>query len=319
MPALVTRCPICWLDDSSVTSEATSGRRDKVTCPRCGVFEISDTAVALELQRRGQLSAWLRQINLHGGRPPVLTSDVIGRKIQTLPNYTALEKQRLLLFAIDELSEHPGAWVPIDRTHSISLAWSDSPLEFIYCLSSLEERGFITSDRPSKTLENLLNHSQTTHIRITSDGWEYIDQYRNDKQNQDQAFIAMSFNAALDPVFDNGIHPGISNAGFRPYRIDRENHNKRIDAKIIAEIKKSRFLVADVTEHKQGVYYEAGFAQGQGMEVIWTVRENDLDNAHFDTKQFRHITWGTPEKLSQDLTDMIQAVIGLGPLPVEKE
>ncbi|MCF2940650.1 hypothetical protein L1N85_19855 [Paenibacillus alkaliterrae] len=57
----------------------------------------------------------------------------------------------------------------------------------------------------------------------------------------------------------------------------------------------SNIVISDFTEHKTGVYYEAGFAKGLGLEVIWTVREDNLDQCHFDTKQMNHIVWKTPE------------------------
>ncbi len=45
-------------------------------------------------------------------------------------------------------------------------------------------------------------------------------------------------------------------AGYKAYRVDSKPHSDRIDAKIITEIKNSRFLFADVTEQKQGVYFK---------------------------------------------------------------
>ena len=47
-------------------------------------------------------------------------------------------------------------------------------------------------------------------------------------------------------------------------------------------------MVADFTCEKGkvrgGVYYEAGFAQGIGIPVIWTVAKDSLDDVHFDTR-----------------------------------
>ena len=102
-------------------------------------------------------------------------------------------------------------------------------------------------------------------------------------------------------------------------------HNK-IDDQIIAEIRRSRFVVCDFTcelieyDGKQkafprgGVYYEAGFAQGLGIPVIWMCRADHIEHVHFDTRQFNHITWSTPEELREKLRNRIGAVIGDGPL-----
>lgn len=39
-----------------------------------------------------------------------------------------------------------------------------------------------------------------------------------------------------------------------------------------------------------------------------------IDLVHFDTQQFNHITWSTPEDLKDALQKRIGAVIGDGPL-----
>ncbi|MGD0826704.1 MAG: hypothetical protein ABSA09_01275 [Desulfobaccales bacterium] len=114
------------------------------------------------------------------------------------------------------------------------------------------------------------------------------------------------------PIWEGPINNAIKKAGYKPYRIDAEPHNDRIDAKIISEIKNSRFVIADVTEQKRGVYFEAGFALGLGLTVIWCVREGDLENVHFDTRQYNHIVWEDLDDLENKLFDFIGAIIGKG-------
>jgi nucleoside 2-deoxyribosyltransferase len=79
--------------------------------------------------------------------------------------------------------------------------------------------------------------------------------------------------------------------------------------KIIADIRKSALLVADLTEHRQGVYFEAGFALGLGVPVIWTCRDDHKDKIHFDTRQYNCIFWRTPEELKERLINRIEATI----------
>ena len=107
-------------------------------------------------------------------------------------------------------------------------------------------------------------------------------------------------------------------SGFRPLRIDRKEHVNKIDDEIIAEIRRSRFLVADFTCHpgspRGGVYFEAGFALALGKPVIWTCRNDLIEHVHFDTRQFNHIVWASAEDLAERLRNRIGAVIGQGPL-----
>jgi len=82
--------------------------------------------------------------------------------------------------------------------------------------------------------------------------------------------------------------------------------------KIVTEIKNSRFLVADVTLQRPGVYFEAGYALGLGLPVFWCVRSDDLKNVHFDTRQYNHIVWETEQQLADQLYLFVTALIGKG-------
>lgn len=139
----------------------------------------------------------------------------------------------------------------------------------------------------------------------------------------DQGFIAMSFKTELNPVSVSGIYPGIENAGYKPLRIDRKDHNNRIDDEIVAEIRKSKFVVADLTGKNAGAYFEAGFAMGLGKPVIWTCQQSEIDagNVHFDTRQYSIVSW-EPDKLEDfatRLTQRIEATIGRGRYVAEAE
>ena len=65
--------------------------------------------------------------------------------------------------------------------------------------------------------------------------------------------------------------------------------------------------------HAGGVYYEAGFAFGLGLPVIYTCREDMVDKIHFDTRQYHHTVWKTAEGLRESLKNRIVALIGEGP------
>src|SRR6266699_3836254 len=96
-------------------------------------------------------------------------------------------------------------------------------------------------------------------------------------------------------------------------RVDQKEHINKIDDEIIAEIRRSRFVVADFTsregEPRGGVYFEAGFAYGIAIPVIWMCRSNLIGSVQFDTRQFNHITWDDPANLYMKLRNRIGAVI----------
>ena len=83
----------------------------------------------------------------------------------------------------------------------------------------------------------------------------------------------MWLDESMGQVWNDAIKPGIEKAGYEAVRIDRKEHVNKIDDEIIAELWRARFVVADFTHGadgaRGGVYYEAGFAHGRGVTVIF--------------------------------------------------
>jgi nucleoside 2-deoxyribosyltransferase len=124
----------------------------------------------------------------------------------------------------------------------------------------------------------------------------------------------MWFAAEMSPAYHEGIKPAIEeDAGFRSIRVDDVEHTGKIDDRIIAEIRESRFVVADFTGQRGGVYFEAGFAAGLGLPVVWLCRQDQIGNVHFDTRQYNHIVWAEVSELRAKLANRIRATVGLGP------
>ena len=178
----------------------------------------------------------------------------------------------------------------------------------------------------SAAVESGWLEKNNSHIRLTPAGTKRLEELETKVVNSEQAFVAMWFDESVNEAYEKGIEPAIRDSGYRSLRIDKKEFNNKIDDQIIAEIRRSRFVVCDFTceliecdgEKKAfprgGVYYEAGFAQGLGIPVIWTCRADHIEHVHFDTRQFNHITWSTPEELREKLRNRIGAVIGDGPL-----
>ncbi len=54
--------------------------------------------------------------------------------------------------------------------------------------------------------------------------------------------------------------------------------------------------------------------QGLGIPVIFTCRKDRLGDVHFDTRQYNHIVWETPDEPRDQVANRIAAVLGDGPL-----
>lgn len=114
-------------------------------------------------------------------------------------------------------------------------------------------------------------------------------------------FVAMWFDPSMEDVYQCGIYKPLKDIGFNPIRVDKIEHNDRIDHVIFDLIRRSRFVVADFTGNRAGVYYESGFASGLGLPVIHTCRRDSFKERHFDVLTINTIVYDTAEALASDL------------------
>ncbi len=157
----------------------------------------------------------------------------------------------------------------------------------------------------------------TENYQLVAKSHILYDQMATTRRNSSQVFVAMWFDVQMQDAYNNGLEKAIRGAGYDPLRIDRKEHDGKIDDHIIAEIRRSAFVVADFTGHRGGVYYESGFAHGLGHRVIFTCRDNELDKLHFDVRQYVTIKWATPADLIAPLQNRILALFGAGPLNLD--
>ena len=256
-----------------------------------------------------KLTAWIRDRWESGAEVPEINSNTLKEVEAALPVYRVMEKQLLLLRAFERRTKFPGQHIVVDSQLDYPLAWAGSEKEFTYLLRSVIERNLIRrTDGPAD-----LSDSFAYKFEITATGWDFLEEHERPSVITDQVFVAMYFSEDLKPAWESGIKPALINAGYRPYRVDAEPHIDRIDTKIITEIKNSRFLVADVTKQRPGVYFEAGYALGLGLPVFWCVQREDKENVHFDTRQYNHIIWEDEQDLADQLHLFVTAILGRGP------
>jgi hypothetical protein len=177
----------------------------------------------------------------------------------------------------------------------------DFPL--LYCE---DEQEFFFYIKRAKELD-LLESPTSSGLRLTYSGWTRLKELSKTSVRCDQAFVAMWFDPSLDPVWQDGFKLALQSCGFNPMRIDLEEHNEKICDRIISEIRRSGLVVADFTGQRGGVYFESGFAMGLAIPVVRTCRKDYIDTLHFDTRQYNHVSWETPDELKGKLTNRIRA------------
>ena|ERR1700682_5148557 len=110
------------------------------------------------------------------------------------------------------------------------------------------------------------------------------------------AFMAMQFSdPQLDDLVDAHFKPAVTSAGFELRVLTDRQPAGLIDDQLRVALRRSRFVIADLTHGNQGAYWEAGFAEGLGRPVIYTCRkkewEEDNRKTHFDTNHLVTVIW----------------------------
>ena len=185
--------------------------------------------------------------------------------------------------------------------------------------TNLKEVGFLLDYLHSQKWIDYDKVRSTGICRLTVEGYARLAELDKKETDSSKAFVAMWLDSTMNDLWEKGIAPAIRDAGYDPIRIDKIEPIDKIDDAIIAEIRRSRLIVADFTHGDEGargsVYYEAGYAHGMNIEVIFLCREDITNKIHFDTRQHKHIEWeeGKLGELREKLANRIASVVGDGP------
>jgi hypothetical protein len=272
-------------------------------CPRCGEFDYDATVGWVEIKTADelvQLSGWVWEQN-SAGLVPVRITPASARRVMRRRMPVLLDRADMALALIAERFQRPENWfVPDVFTHDLELqgrAYSRDNRDAMLLIDILEADG------------NLRNGGAGSSLSIK--GILRAEALGRGTSNSAQGLVAMSFDTSLNDAWLNGFEPGIRGAGFRPLRIDNKEYIGGITDEMIAEIRRSRFVVADYTGQRNGVYFEAGFALGLGLTVI--CREDEIGKLHFDIKHLNTLPWKTAAELAQSLARRIRTAVGAGP------
>jgi hypothetical protein len=224
---------------------------------------------------------------------------------------SVLDKTSLLLQYIARNSnEKPSTPVSVRPEIDYPIAFCKDKDELKFYIHHLTEKKLIVSKRLD--FSSGYTGEPKYELSLTVDGWIEVEKLKTPNLDSKQAFVAMWFDPTMEEPFEKGILPlGEENeTGFKMLRIDQKHFNDKICDHIIADIKQSRFMVADCTELRPAVFFEAGYAMGLGLPVIFTCKEGTDIKKCFDTDHYNHIVWKDAEDLKNKLRDRILATIG---------
>ena len=318
------KCPVCL--NPTATSPMEAVHELTVDCPQCLTFTI-DRSTAMNLTAtsidRWKISAWLVE-----NKPEVLTTADIEAALESAHPSLTTRAERMLRWLNAKFpagrffhlrdnttvvkfneAKPPASSIPVFQMSSASLA----RLIPVGWNLNTEEMEFMVEQVLCNELGLLVNPTGNEY-RVSPKGLLHLEGRKN--ENSTIGFCAMWFSDEVKSLWTDVIEPAIREAGYEPLRIDSKRHNGKIDDEIMASIRGSRFVVADFTGSRGGVYYEAGFAHGLDLPVIFMCR--DGDELHFDIRQYNCIFWKADalEDAQSRLKNRILATLGKGLLKV---
>lgn len=336
-----TKCPVCGLqlqDESSAFVIEGIGQGYSINCYRCGSYSINLTAAEdvtsyfKSENERYLLSSWIYNQYGNASLTPKKLKELVNIKKPTVGERTTnlflyitnltpefyqsidfsnLNNQFSLLKSDYETAIKSNVALSNQFIPLLSISWSNNPkdVEFLIKEYLVKEKQYLK-----------LTSGYT--ISITTKGWAFLDNYYYGSIKSDIVFIAMKFNDELIDYSQKWFEPAISEAGYVPKAMYEHKHTSLIDVEMKALIRRSKFIIVDLTENSRGAYYEAGFAHGLGKKVIFLCEKTFFENKsnkldikaggiHFDTNHYTFIRWEWKkgEQLKKKLRNFIEGAI----------
>jgi len=268
---------------------------------RSGSFIDETTFRTMASDKKAMISAYTRELyELNAPMPELHTLDNENQIDVITERYekkTIIEKLNNLILYVGRKSRYFGEPLHVHGENDYPITYSVSIVEF----ENIRNQAYAA--------KYFLLPVSGGNVTLTWEGWKKFEEMKEAGTISRKCFVAMSCSSELANIYENGIKIAVEEAGYMPIFIEREEHNEKICDLIIAEIRSSKFLIADITGQRQNVYYEAGFAHGLNKDIIWTCRQDEINNAHFDTRQYNHIVWQSASDLKIKLVNRIKATI----------
>lgn len=247
------KCPI-W----GTLAECTYGEGPVVlvTSPRAGgkyssAMRGSDLG-GLDYKIKVKLTSWLVEQRRLGTESPLIDDTVINN----IKNHRTLTLQeradKVLIFLVNStkklgetsyctikiIIQPENSWEEHSQFQNL-LAYSECYDwdEVNYLLKYLEERSFVKDFQcksGSIPIDGFAAQREYFRYMVSMAGYARIAELQSAKTDSSQAFVAMWFDDSMKQIYDESIKPAIDDAGYVPIRIDRKDHNNKIDDEIIA-------------------------------------------------------------------------------------
>jgi len=325
-------CPICknkWI----ISHESRSKKdRKEYNCYRCGIFSVfsdfeKDITPKLTGDQSSIISSWIFR---HQGN--YISSDLANKLMMKIPTSVGERAENLLVYISRNVTKRLGGSFSRSEINDLKSFAINSEKEQISKKSDIDIKKYshmlsISESCDTSDLLQLLDKYLGEHkkfidpsnndYRITCAGWDHIHSIQS-SPSLDKCFIAMKYDDEKKITgFFESITARIENkTSYKVVIMKDHSHSNIIEDEMKNEIRGSKFVIADLTQNSRGAYYEAGYAHGLGIPVIFTINRaylNDIKNdknkkdqlIHFDTNHYVYKKWDYNSEAQDKFTDWL--------------
>jgi hypothetical protein len=300
-------CPICSFPNAIVEKDLSRGV-SYIECKRCGGYEISDILKQFGKEKLSVigyiLSGLSRELAETGENFPKFLPQNIDElsKNYPVPDISNIEeKAKKLLQRLKERTESFGDLVTLSTKDDYPLAYAKKEDELIALIRFLAKKDFLSIK--SHTTGDIT-------VVLEAEGWDFVNTLQKVNKESIKGFVAIWFDKTMNESMD-AICSAIKETGFDPICIYNEHFSETIMDKALGEIKESKFLVVDLTGNRPSVFFEAGFAHGHGIEIIYVYKKDEEQKfpLEFYVRHYKCYDYTDPDDLKNKLVNAIKARI----------
>lgn len=284
-------CPVCNI---KLVKETEQRETRYLECARCGPYSLTSKtewylqrALQSKPEAAAKLSYMLRKMT-DREQWALLTAEMLDNILSNASLPTPKQQFENLILWLGSKQPHIARRVPLTESTVATIGTLNKETLGFLCVHAQEIGLVVSGTRPVE------NTYELSPAQLTFKGWEYFLELQRSVPTSYSAFMAMQFgDVETDAIYREHFKPAISATGFELKRLDESQPAGLIDDRLRIEIRQARFLIADLTHHNKGAYWEAGYAEGLGKPVIYTCRKDSFDKegTHFDTNHHLTVIW----------------------------
>lgn len=286
-----------------------------VDCKNCDSYSISDSAVSDLQHWRESKPEYLPLLShkiyrrQHQDSHPFVSADWLRKVFDGPLDFpSAFEQVENLIIHLAKVLG-AGDTMRLDRSTCQAAVGAKNVASLGWVFTQAKNRGWVQGTTKQTDTGDVVIASGA----LTLDGWEWYNEIGRHKRSR-IAFMAMQYgDDLLTSVVNDYLRPAVRQTGFELKLLTDDPEAGLIDNRLRVEIRRSRFVIADLTHHNNGAYWEAGFGEGLGLPVIYTCRQSVLaeqgeKKVHFDTRNNLIVPWdeASPKQAAKELKATIR-------------